>query len=455
MEKIIPESLKPTYENVSKFFILTSMNEIVFNKQLANFYIEFKEKEAIDFIEKELNSEIKKFNNKYLSDYGEILKKRYNKLLNRIKKGCVNNAKKPVMIVRDYKSFFSLLTDGYGQIVENYFKECECLDKTTWGNYITIPAYVLSNYCQYIWQRMKPEDFNDPEKFLEKQNQMLKDNVLARYDRETCLGSIQSLDANILCVKNIFGESCDECNKQLEITIYDKKYYDEEDSFNKPKCVLPLIRYGVYEKDGKKICYIGSIQRRIENLKDEEYSKQTNINKTINRKKFKVNDEVPIDNIEKVEPMNVLALSIFIDIMNKEGITDFEIPSLYVLDYEFHEKRSKEIGEEFKKNWDKKEVQEKNMNAYLQALEYKKRNYQKEDIISEIKTERIIKNFERMLYHYKNGRIISYPGEIDHSFYISIPKIKSKEELKGKLLREIFDIVDEKYKDEMIVQDER
>lgn len=446
MEKIISDILKPTLKNTTNFFILTSMNEIICNKQLSNFNIEFRQKEALDFIEKVFQSEVKKFNNKYLSDYEKNLKRKYSDLLKKLKNPNKNNNKKPTMIITDYKRFFSLLTEGYEKITEMYFEDCESRGET-WNGKINLPAYVIANYFQYVWQRMKPEDFNKPEDFLEKQNKMLKDDTLNKYNNETYLGELQSLGDNILCIKNSYAESWDECNRQIEISVYDKNYYRQEDILIKPKCVLPLIRYGIYDKGDKKICYVGSIQHKNEGYQDEEYEQKTKINKVINRKKFKINEDVPKENTEKVEPTNILALSVFIDIMNKEGITNFEIPSLYVLDYEYHEKRSKEIYKEFKNQWNDQENQEKNPKAYLEALNYKERNYNKQDLISEIKTERIIKNFERILYHYKNGKIISYPGEADHSFYIRIPRIKNREEINGKLIKEIYDIIEGREKE--------
>ena len=57
----------------------------------------------------------------------------------------------------------------------------------------------------------------------------------------------------------------------------------------------------------------------------------------------------------------------------------------------------------------------------------------------------MIRNFQRILYHYPNSKIVSYPGEVENVFRINIPKIKSREEIKGKLLKEIYDLVNEKY----------
>ena len=51
----IAESLKPTFENVSREFIVYSMNELLFSDEIPNIYFDFKENEAIKFIENVMN----------------------------------------------------------------------------------------------------------------------------------------------------------------------------------------------------------------------------------------------------------------------------------------------------------------------------------------------------------------------------------------------------------------
>ena len=446
MEREIAESLEPTYENVERYFVFNILHQVMYNEQLPNFYIDFREKEVVEYIEKMLWKEKERYVGKYLLDYKKSLEEKNEEVMNILRNPSLNNETKPVIVVNNYKKFIELLREGYEKAVELYFEECT--DKN-WGEngILKLPGHVINNYLMFIWQRMKPEDFNDPEKFLTIQNKMNKDTTLSKYNKEKYIGEIEALNNNVLCIKNGIADKWDESDRQMEITIYDKKYYYDRYMALKPYCLLPLIRYGIYEKNGKKICYIGSIQNRKPYLKDSEYDVKTDINKKVNRAKFKANENVPEENTENVEPANILALSIFVDIMNEEGINDFEIQSSFVLDYENHEKRSKEVEEEFEKHWSNKENQERNPEAYEDALYYKERNYNKQDIISEIKTERMIKTFERILYHYPNSKIVSYPGEVENIFHINIPKIKSKDEIKGKILKEMYEKIDSRYND--------
>ena len=116
---------------------------------------------------------------------------------------------------------------------------------------------------------------------------MIKDTTFDKYDKETYLGKLDFLDNNIICIKNGIARTWDETSREIEITIYDKKYYNNAKLFDRPHYTLPVIRYGIYEKDGKKICYIGSIQN-----KSDDY-KESDLKKKVNRKKYKVNDGVP------------------------------------------------------------------------------------------------------------------------------------------------------------------
>ena len=58
--KTIDESLKPTFENVTREFIVYSMHELLFNDEIPNIGFEFTKNEAVEFIEKILNDFVKK-----------------------------------------------------------------------------------------------------------------------------------------------------------------------------------------------------------------------------------------------------------------------------------------------------------------------------------------------------------------------------------------------------------
>lgn len=433
-KKTIADSLKPTFENVTREFITETLYKILFSHDLPNFNFDFRENEAIEFIEKTLQDYRSRFSDE---SFTTELEKKHKEILQKIKGKSNENAIQPVMIVNNYKNFFELLRQFYERDIELYFLRTKMTG---------FPVYEKNNCFEQIWLRATPEDFNNPEEFLRKQVEMIRDKTFERYDKETYLGKLGFLDDNIICIKNGIARTWDESSREFEITIYDKKYYNNTELFERPHYTLPMIRYGIYEKEGKKICYIGSIQSKRESLVDKEGHEKQDINKKVNRKKYKVNAGVPEEYKDKVEPKSILALSLFIDILNQEGITDIEIPCIYVLDYEYHEKRSSKLLEDFNKEW----TEDRKVSfplRYKEAANYLEQNYNKQDLISEIKTEGIMRKFERILYHYSNGIIKSYPGDADSFLHINIPIIKGENEIKGDLLIELYRLIDERYRE--------
>lgn len=415
----IAESLKPTVENVARKFIIDIMYDILLNDKAFNFKFDFREDEAIDFIEGIIKS----------YPY-EFKKEKLQKVLDTIKKRTECNETQPVMVISDYKKFFELLTEVYEQDIELFFKRTKMS---------SFPVYEMENFLSQIWLRATPEDFNDPENFLRRQAGMLRDKTFAKYDEETSLGQLSFLDNHILCVKNGVARTWDETLREMEFKIYDKNHYSNQNLFWKPHYTLPVVRYGIFERDGKKVCRIGAIQNT--SVSDDNNDK--NIGKKLERRKYKLNANVPQEDIDKIEPKNILALSIFVNLLNREGITEIEAPGMYVLDYEYHQKRSKMLMDELIRKWPKERIAT-DPERFEWAISYLKRNYEKEDLISEIKTERFIRTLTRILHYYPNGVVRSYPGEEDSFLHLSIPSIKNKGEINGDMLREIYDLINSK-----------
>jgi uncharacterized Zn finger protein (UPF0148 family) len=228
----------------------------------------------------------------------------------------------------------------------------------------------------------------------------------------------------------------------MEITIYDKEFYNQDESryVYKPHYKLPVVRYGIYEKDGEKVCRICSIQTTDTN------QEKNKVHRKVDRARYKVNDGVSEESIEKVEPKNLIALSIFVNLLNMEGITKIEAQGAYVLDYEFHEKRNKRLIRDFNERWTA-EKKKKQPDMYIREKTYLDKSYGKEELISEIKTERFIKTFDRLLEHYPMGSVDSYPIDVDSNYHITIPKIKSKSEINSELLQEMYGLVSKQYDD--------
>lgn len=430
--RTIADSWLPTFENVTREFITDNLEKILFSDELPNFKFDFREKEAIEFIE----DIMKKYANSFdkPKDRKEIWE-RLKKTLDKLKQKTNENAETPVMVVNDYKEFFEYLRQAYERHIELYFQRRK--DSTGFNR------WEKNNFFEQIWLRATPQDFNTPEEFLKKQAEMIKDTTFEKYDEETYLGKLECLNNHVVCIKNGIARTWDENFRQMEITIYDKEHYNNKELWNRPHYTLPVIRYGIYEKDGKKICSIGSIQH------ERGSSDEKSLKKRIDREKYKVNKDIPEEDLYKVEPKNLIALSIFINLLHKEGITDIEVPSIYVLDYEYHRKRNKYLLKEFKQEWtkvdfydrEKRQKREKQPEDYEKAYKEFLKMFRKQDLISEIKTERQLLTARRLLKHYPKANITAYPEEIDNYMHIQIPVVKDANEINGDILKEFYNLV--------------
>ena len=430
--RTIADSWLPTFENVAREFIIDNLENLLSSEELPNFKFDFKEKEAIEFIE----NIMKKYANSFDKPKDrEKIWERLKKTLDKLKQKTDENEEAPVMIVNDYKKFFEYLRQAYEKHIELYFQRRK--DSTGFNR------WEKNNFFELIWLRATPQDFNNPEEFLKKQAKMIKDTTFEKYDEEIYLGKLECLNNHIITIKNGIARTWDENFRQMEITIYDKEYYTNKEFWNRPHYTLPVIRYGIYEKGGKKICSIGSIQNKSDSSDEEKLEKK------VNRQKYKINKDIPEEDKEKVEPKNLIALSIFINLLHKEGITDIEVPSMYVLDYEYHRKRNKYLLKEFKEEWtqvdywdrEERQKREKCPEDYQKAYKNLMKMFRKEDLISEIKTERQLLTARRLLKHYPKANITAYPEEIDNYMHMQIPLVKDASEINGELLKELYNLV--------------
>lgn len=58
---------------------------------------------------------------------------------------------------------------------------------------------------------------------------------------------------------------CDgnENSRKMEFVIYDKDSYSRRELFYRPHYTLPVIRYGVYKRNGKKIAELGLYKIKV------------------------------------------------------------------------------------------------------------------------------------------------------------------------------------------------
>ncbi|MCI8833361.1 MAG: hypothetical protein HFJ19_04085, partial [Clostridia bacterium] len=116
--RTIADSLKPTFENVTREFITNTLYKILFSEELPNFKFDFREDEAITFIEKTLQDYRNQFRDE---SFIKELEDEHKRIVQAIKQRFNDNITQPVMIISNYKKFFELLRQFYERDIELYF----------------------------------------------------------------------------------------------------------------------------------------------------------------------------------------------------------------------------------------------------------------------------------------------------------------------------------------------
>ncbi len=345
-----------------------------------------------------------KFNNE--DDYNYII----NILKDYSKENVINGLEnidysKPIVEISNLKQFLFYMQT----LLEQYckIKKFRYQEKYLW-------------FFKYIWQRMTPDDFKNPENFLKKNILMLSNNIFNEYYEEKYVNRISLFNEYFIKSKNRLSKSFDEEPKEMIFFLTNIKHQN---------IYFPTVRYGIYEENNKLICEIGSIQDinklNINVMNYELYKK-------IDRLKYKLNKNVPDHLIENVEPKKLISLLLFISLIKERDINIIKIPSMYVLDYEFHEKNNILLKELF----DTKNGYE---NVFIE--ENKKELYNlsnvidKQYIISANKTTNFIKLFERLIYHIPSIKIIEYPMELSSYMVLDIENINN---INNKYIEEIL-----------------
>ena len=381
---------------IIKSFIEEYLYDLLYDKyELANMSFNFKEEEAKKTINSILIDNInngRKFN-------------RMNEIYKAINS---NDFPNPVLEVSDYKSFFASMEKFKKLLISEY------------ENYTSDYNYsFVDQIYKYIWLRMTPDDFKFPEQFLMKQIDILKDNTFSEFNKKNSAYNFNLIENSELLIMNTLANQYDESVKEMIFNIIH--------DYN--KYTLPIIRYGVYEKNNKKICEIGSIQNK-------EYMDSTNkeLYNRLNRLKYKLNKNVPNELMDNVEPLKLMSLLIFIKLLIGNNIHTISIPSFFVLDYDYHQKRNEIIESIFNTKFSEN-FKNNNLEQYnIELKEYLKR-VNKQNIISANKTTNFIHLFERLLYHLEDAKIIEYPNEVSSYMKIEIPSLNN---VNGKYIKKLL-----------------
>lgn len=339
---------------------------------------------------------------------------------------------KPVLMIQNRKQLLPLLKQYIDEVdkQKNYFSKLKEEDR-------------IKAYLSLVWVNAIYEDFANPTMYLKKRIDFLQDKLFD-FEIKTYASNIDFFnfinDKNKKAINIVNGSDlvvevssqdirmetpylfCGHFTKKIDGQL---EYYE-----------LPSISYGISNGE----CYIYSILDK-NTKKDSEYQKSINrvlygLNKGVlenetkefqqymaNRREFSeqldeysevISEDIP-ENISQVSPAAIVALTIFLDILHQYGIDKIKLVSLLPLRYNGKEETfQKKYAYQLKqKNLDKTELEKI-------LLEYKKEQLRIQKNLS----EKLIRNFRRLEYHFPNCFISSYPLELDEYLHMRFSEFK-------------------------------
>lgn len=247
------------------------------------------------------------------------------------------------------------------------------------------------HFIRSIWLRMGVEDILNVENFLRKQIVFLKnDSIFPNY-----LEIKRLSNQEVLAYRIHENDDWFETNQNIVFSIRKNC----EDIFDSPKDYdFPAIHFALVKEKERPTCYIYGIQS-LHPMKDPEIKESLQSLRKFLRNKYVSSDFI-------------IGISLFLDYLYDQQIQDIVVPTLQIFNYPYHEQLSSSIADSFSgySEEDQKELdflyesgdRSDKVLDYIHTKGMVSRFVEKQDIISEHKSERLIYTFLELMRHSRN-----------------------------------------------------
>ncbi len=269
-------------------------------------------------------------------------------------------------------------------------------------NYYDSIEYEDKTILTLLWANATEKDFNNPIAFIEKRTQFLKDTTFDSYLNDKIIGTSSILKSNIKIIV------------QKE-PIYEETPYSfhvemiNEENSNE-RFIFPKLRFGL--DNGK--CTIMAIQNKNNGINNNPFFKR--IKRCLNKVNQNFEKEENIDNIESPEnltgivPSFCVITTIFLSILQKHEIKEIEVAPFLPIRWNAKELKYLKV-KEMKKN---KNIESKKIETEYIASTEDHYNIQRN------LSDKLIRNFRRLAYHFNNIQITLYPYEMDEFLHLEL-----------------------------------
>ncbi len=244
------------------------------------------------------------------------------------KEECLFNENNNItLVIKDEEEFLSLLEE-YLILEKDYGRKCISFINR---GIDTKLKFIIMN----LFTNMSAEEFLNPCDMLRRKMEFLRDSIFDYLDEETIIEIDDSLNNANIVVKRSMQSVMMETPYKLDVGL---KSWSAGKDIDLP---LACISYGIALEDGEKVCYVYSIMRP--KAKKELSPDEVLFAKKINRTLYKLNEGVMDsesdefkayrnresdyypENISDVTHSFVLVGSVFVGLLQKEGVSKIKL----------------------------------------------------------------------------------------------------------------------------------
>ena len=331
-----------------------------------------------------------------------------------------NDRNLSTLVIKDEERFFPLLEE---YIAREIYANRKCMwfssDKLD-----TRIKFILA----YLFANASTEEFLDPEGMLRRRIDFLDDTSFEYLN-----------DGKVIPLGNTFGNSSVYVQRHSQSVMMETPWKMEitvcklaEDELL--KCPLADVSYGIREEDGEMVCYVYSMMKPKE--RTESSDREKIFRKRLNRELYKLNEGVLEqesdefkaykdgknrdyqENVTDVTQSFVLSLSIFVALLQKEGISKIKVVPYLPVRY---------VG---------RQIAASNVSDLLRRQELEERNRRIQDNC----TNKFMRTFRRVAYHMGDDlEMYSVPYELDE--YMTFVLRSKSHDLNNPILNEVSNCI--------------